>query len=72
MVKFNVSGITRYCRKWPGIVENSTDKRKEKSYTNIILPNFDPCIHRSNGKIICIRWTKMKQISISCNALSRQ
>ena len=41
MVKFTVSNITDYHLKWPGIVENSTGKRKT-SHIHFALLNSDP------------------------------
>lgn len=41
---FQAIMITSYHIKWPGIVENTTGKRK-KSHT-FDLPNSDPCIHK--------------------------
>lgn len=41
---FRAITITYYHIKWPGIVENTTGKRK-MSHT-FDLPNSDPCIHK--------------------------
>ena len=35
--------VVNYCLKWPGIVENSTCKRKKCTF---IFMNSDPCIHK--------------------------
>ena len=41
-------------------------------YSILVLPNSDPCIHKEvhKSKIICMKWTTMRQVSIPYNALS--
>jgi len=38
MVKFTVSYITYFCLNWPGIVENSSDKRTKFIYIRFTKP----------------------------------
>ena len=55
----------------PGIIENSTGKRKKNHVHSFLLLNSDAYIHKEVGKgnTLCMKCTKMRQISIPCNAL---